>query len=320
MSNPTLRTLVLAAGAVLAALAAAPAAAADYPDRPIQVIVPYDAGTGVDLIARGIIGTLSKDLGQPVVVVNQPGASTALGAIAVKNARPDGYTLGMLVISTLAVLPNTRAVQFSSSDYAYICQVYEAPTMVLVPKNSPYKDWNDMIAFAKANPGKLLYGSPGPGTSNHIAMASLLQQQGVKGVHVPLSSNPAVYQSMGRGEIKVNIDSVLATRMNDIRPLLVLSKERTQLAPDVPSAGELKVGFEAPVWGGLAAPKGIPAAVREKLSGACKAAVAGADYAAATAKLATTPKYRSGDDYAKYVESEQARYKAVVKELGLEPK
>src|SRR4051812_16242106 len=148
----------LAITALSAALIAAGAAHAEYPDRPLQIIVPFDAGSGVDLIARGTLGALSKDLGQPVVVVNQPGASTALGAIAVKNAKPDGYTLGMLVISTLAVLPNTRTMQYNASDYTYICQVYEAPTVVLVAKDSPFKTLRELMDFARANPEKFLYG------------------------------------------------------------------------------------------------------------------------------------------------------------------
>lgn len=313
-------TLRLMKAAALAFCLAAGTARADFPERPIQIIVPYEAGSGVDLVTRGILGSLNKELGQPVVVVNQPGASTALGAIAVKNAQPDGYTLGMLVVSTLAVLPNTRAVQFATSDYSYICQVYEAPTMVLVAKSSPYKTLADLMALGRNSPGKLLYGSPGPGTLNHIAMAALLNSQNAKGTHVPLSSNPAVYQSMARGEAVSNVDSVLATRVNDVRPLAVLSKERTKLAPDVPSTGELNINVEAPVWGGFVAPKGLPPAVRAKLGGACQTAVSGSEFSQAMAKLATTPKFRSGDDYAAYVEAERARYKTMTTQMGLQPK
>jgi tripartite-type tricarboxylate transporter receptor subunit TctC len=264
---------------------------------------------------------LSKELGQPAVVVNQPGASTVLGAVAVKNARPDGYTIGMLVITTLAVVPNTRAVPYSSADFDYICQVYEAPSAIIVAKDSPFKTFAEMAAFARENPGKFLYGSPGPGSSNHIAFAALLSMQNLKGTHVPLSGNPAVYQAMGRGELIANLDSAATVRNYDnTKALMVLSKERIKFLPDVPSSGELNINFESSVWGGFLAPKGLPAPVKAKLESACKAAVTSDEYARATERFSTLPKYRTGGEFSAYVEVERARYKKITDELGLSPK
>jgi tripartite-type tricarboxylate transporter receptor subunit TctC len=314
-------TLRAAACALSVAVVTVIPAQAQYPDRAVQIIMPYDAGSNVDLVTRGILNALSKELGQPAVVVNQPGASTVLGAMAVKNARPDGYTIGMLVISTLAVVPNTRPVPFSASDYDYICQVYEAPSALIVAKDGPFKTFADFVAFGRNNPGKLLYGSAGPGTFNHIALAALLGVQGIKGVHVPLASNPAVYQSMARGELMANVDSAATVRnFNNVSALLVLSKDRAKFLPDVPSSGELNVNFVSPVWGGFVAPKGLPAAIKAKLDTACRAAVQSEDFARSSERFTTAPLYRSGPEFAAYAEAERARYQVITKELGLAPK
>ena len=295
------------------------AARAEYPERPVQIIVGFAAGSAPDLIVRSLSPAMSRELGQPVLVIDQPGASGEIGAVALKNAKADGYAIGFLAVSNMAILPNTRSVQYTTDNFDYVCQTYTAPVTVVVARNSPFKTIGDLLGYARENPQKLLYGSTGPGTLTHISMAALLQIQNVKATHVPMQSLTAVVQAITGGQIAALAENVLVTRTGNLRPLVVLAKERSRLLPDVPSAGESNIAYEASAWSGLAAPKGIPAATRVKLERACRAAVSDAGFVQTADKLAIEPFYRSGDEFGVYVRSELARYKGLLPRLGLRP-
>jgi tripartite-type tricarboxylate transporter receptor subunit TctC len=168
-------------------LCLAAGSAAAFPERPLRAVVPFDPGGSTDLIMRALQEPLSRELGQPVVVVNRPGAASTIGAAEVMNSRPDGHGFGMLTLSSLALVPHTRTVPYAHERFDFVCQVYETPTLLMVHPNSPLRSLADVVAMARARPEALFYGSPGPGSLNHIAMAGFLHAHGVQGTHVPFT-------------------------------------------------------------------------------------------------------------------------------------
>ncbi len=290
---------------------------ADFPEKPIQVIVGFAAGSAPDLISRGLSGVMGKELGQPVLVINQPGASGEIGAIALKNAKSDGYSIGFLAVSNIVILPNTRAVQFEESSFDYICQTYTAPVTVVVAQNSPFKTIADLLKFAHENPGKLLYGSTGPGTLTHISMAALLKLEKLTATHVPMQSLTSVVQAIAGGQVSVLTENVLVTKSGNLRPLVILSDKRSKFLPNIPNALEANIPYQASAWSGIGAPKGLQSSVKNTLEGACRKAVNSPVFLSTTESLAVEPFYRNGADFKNYVLSEFDRYAVLLKELQL---
>jgi tripartite-type tricarboxylate transporter receptor subunit TctC len=311
-----LSTLVLAILGPLSGLSAEP-----YPSRPITVISPLGSGAPQDVIIRAMAKLIADDLGQPVVVENRPGAALTLGPAAMAaSARPDGYTVSA-VVSTLVLFPQMHKVAYDPfKDFTYIVQVAGFPIGVAVKADSPYKSWADLMAYAKAHPGAVTYGTPGPGTNAHLGMELVLQRAGVSMTHVPHVGAMPIIQSVLGGHVALQVSGMEwkpQVDKGDMRLLAMLTAKRHPSFPDVPSITELGFPFDAEVPMGFAGPKGMNPAIVRKLHDAFKKASEDPIVRALYQKLDIDYRYANGEDFRKSMEAIGASMKPVIEKLGL---
>ena len=254
------------------ALAPLTAHAQPYPSHPIKIVVPYAAGGAVDIVARTVGQPLSEGLKQPVIVDNRPGASANIGMEAVAKAAPGGYTLLLAsngIATNMALFPN---LPFDGRrDFVPIEKIGYAPLVIVVPASSPVKSLQDLIATAKAEPGKLTYASAGNGSSGHLAGELLKSTAKIDVLHVPYKGGaPAITDLLGERItfMPINPVEVIAhIRAGRLRALAVASNQRFPLLPDAPTAAEAGIpGYEASVWWGLVAPAKTPPEVIRRLN------------------------------------------------------
>lgn len=311
-----LRLLTLVFAALVTAVT--PASAQPFPSRPIQLIVPFDAGGSVDVIARVMQPTLSARLRQNVVVVNKPGASGTIGSVALVTAKPDGYTIGIMAMGSTAMVPHFRKLTYDLESFDFICQVYSAPVLIMVGPNSPHRDIQSLLAFGRANPQKLFYGSPGIGTPDHINMANFLRQNGVVGTHVPYKGSGAAAQALMTNELVAVSNTTVLLRAHQLRPLAVLASQRLPELPDVPAAKEFGPPVDASIWAVLAAPKGLPDDVKKELESSCRHTLEDPAYRTTAEKGGFPPLFRDSAATKAFVGSEYVKYGPVIKSEGIE--
>lgn len=314
--------LLRAAGAALL-LAAAPLAIAQskYPDRSISMVVPFGPGGTTDIMARILADEFSKQLGTSVVVVNTAGAGGAIGMANVARAAADGYTISMTTIGPLTIQPARRNnTGYDPAQFDYICGTYDVPLLTMVAANSPHKTYAELVAWAKANPGKMNYGSSGVGTALHIAGIQQWKYHGVEALHVPYKSTGEMVGPLKGGEIVMFNETPPVATQHQLRPLIAFADQRVPGFDNVPTAKELGVPVRGSVWGGLVAPKGLPADIRSRLEAACKASTATANYTDRATKANSPLVWRTGEEFRRFAMDEFARFKKVVAESGLEEK
>ena len=250
------------------------AQAQNYPNRPIRIVVPYPAGGGIDLIARAIGNQLTQRWGQPVVVENKPGSGTIVAAEAVARSVPDGYTLMLTTDATLTINPHLYAkLPYDPvKDFTPVTQLVLLNQMLLANVGVPANTLRELIAYAKANPGRLNYASYGVGSQPHLAMEMLKNQAGIDIVHVPYKGIPQAVPAAIAGEVQLTFSgaasSIAHIRGGRLKPLAIGGKTRLSLLPDVPTFAES--GYpEIPsnAWFGLFAPAGTPRDIVMKLHG-----------------------------------------------------
>jgi tripartite-type tricarboxylate transporter receptor subunit TctC len=244
-----------------------------YPNKPIRIVVPYPAGGGIDLIARAIGNQLSQRWGQGVIIENKPGSGTIVAAEGVAKAAPDGYTLMITTDSTMSVNPHLYAKlpYDPAKDFAPITQMVLLNQLLLANAAVPFNNLKDLIAYAKANPGKLNYASYGSGSQPHLAMEMLKSQAGIDIVHVPYKGIPQAVPAAIAGEVQLTFSgaasSIAHIKGGRIKPIAIGGKARLSMLPDVPTFTES--GFpEVPAnaWFGLFAPAGTPRDVVMKIN------------------------------------------------------
>ena len=263
--------------AAVAAFACATVALAAYPERPIQLIVPWAAGGGTDATAR-IIGTLlEKELGQPVNVVNRTGGSGVVGHSAIATAAPDGYTIGLITVE-ITMMHHVGLTQLKYTDYTPIGLVNADPAAINVRSDSPYKSVKDLLAAIKANPGKMKASGTGQGGIWHLALVGWLQAMGLKPDHVawvPSNGAAPAMQDLAAGGIDIVTCSVPEARAmieaGKAKSLALMAKEKNPAFPTVPTLkDEMGVDYSTGAWRGFAGPKGMPADMAAKLTAALK--------------------------------------------------
>ena len=252
--------------AAVAALAPPPASAQDYPTRAVELVVPFAAGGGTDLLARLAADGLAKRLGQPFVVVNRPGANTNLGTMSVARAKPDGATLLMASVG-LAANPSlyTKLNFDPQAELAPITLVANSPTVLVVPPTLPVASLADFISYAKQHPGELNFGSYGAGSGPHLATELFMAMTGIKMVHVPYGGGgPAALGAM-TGQVQALFSSVLPVlgmvRGGKLKAIAIASAHRSELLPEVPTFAEGGLDYQTGTWFGLLAPARTPAAI-----------------------------------------------------------
>ncbi len=323
------RRSLLASSGALAAGFLAPSVlqaqgAKDFPSKPITLIMPWPAGSGVDLWHRAMADAAGKLLGQPVVVDNRVGGSGTSGPAAMAAAaKPDGYTIAQIPV-TLFRLPHMQKTPYDPmKDFTWILHTSGYTFGVVVRADSPFKTFKDVIEFARANPGKFTYATPGAGTSLHIGMEQIAHKAGVKFTHVPFKGGPEGWAALEGGHVMADADATGWAPLVDagkFRLLCIWTEKRNPRWPDVPTLNELGFGLILDSPFGLAGPKGIDPAVVKKLHDAFKAALDDPKVAELMAKYDYPKRYMSTADYAKFAKQQFDEQREVVEQLGLAKK
>lgn len=291
-----------------------------FPSRPITLIVPFGPGGTSDIMARFLQQPLAEALGQPVVIDNRAGAGGSIGMSALARAEANGYTIGLSVIGPEMLQPALRKLDYNVDSFDHLCGTYNVPLMMMVKPDSAYKNLADVLKQAKAKPNNLIYGSSGTGTVLHLSMAMLLDQTHATGLHVPYKSSGDMVTALLGKQIELFNETPAVSTQYKLRGLAVLDSKRLTAFPDVPTATEFGIQLQASVWGGLIAPKGLPAVVRNKLEAACDKAAHSNSYMQQAEKVNTPLAWRDSKNYESFVKSENARYVLLIKQLGLAEK
>ena len=294
--------------------------AQSYPTKPVRMIVPFPAGGATDLFARVLSLKLGEKLGQSVVVENRPGAGGTIGSDLVAKAAPDGYTLLLATSSTHSIGPslNPRMPYDAVRDFTPISHVGNAPSIMLVPNNSPAKTVKEWIEHARKNPGRLNYASSGNGTIVQLTAELFKAQAGLFIVHIPYKGTALAIPDLARGKLDVLFDSLPTglphVRDGRLRALGVTSAKRTPMAPELPAIAEVLPGFESNTWFGLYGPKGLPADVVNRVNTAANQALSDPEVRAKLTTLGIEPVTSTPAQFAKMVADDQAKWKRIIVE------
>ena len=316
--------IALALAPVLLAFAMSRAGAQGYPDRPIKLIMPYAPGGIIDFTGRKIAQFLAEALGQPVVAENHPGAGGMVGTGLVAHAAPDGYTLVIMdpaIVINPTLQPSVPYDLFKQLTTVSI--VTSSPEVVVVAPELPVKTLAELIAYAKANPGKLNYGSAGVGTTPHLAAALFEQRTGIQATHVPYRGIGQIFPDLMSNKIQFAFSSIAGalpfTQDNRIRALATTGLKRAAVYPDLPTVDEAGIkGFSIDLWLGVFAPAGVPKDVLARLNTAINDKVLkNAEFKTAVAKFGIEPHGTTLDDGAATLKSEFEMWKKVIADANI---
>lgn len=305
-------------GAVALLVLCGAASAQTYPSRTVEVIIPFAAGGGVDLIGRAVSASIAEQFGQPVVVQNRDGAGGTLGFGALAAAGPDGYTLGFGPSTPIANAPYlVKGVRYNPESFDYICQVFENVFSIAVGPNSPYKTAKDL--FAAGQDKALNFGHAGLGSIPHLSVENLADALKVKVQHLPFRGDGAMLPVLMKGDLDFAAPAISSIRGNDqIRPLVVFSDKRHPAYPDVPTAGELGVKTSVPPGqNGLYAPRGLPAEIKAALEQACAKAVKADGVLKVTGNTGQSVAYLTGQQFHDQTVADYKFKGELIKRLGL---
>jgi tripartite-type tricarboxylate transporter receptor subunit TctC len=324
MKQRLLRAVAALAGIAAIALAApAGAQTPAYPTKPIRLIVPFPPGGATDIIARAVAQKLSETWGQSIIVDNRPGAGGNIGTELVAKAAPDGYTLEMGTVGTHAINASLYAkIPFDNvKDFAPIILVAGVPNVLEVTPSLPVNSVQELIAYAKTNPGKLNFASSGNGTSIHLSGELFKVMAGVQMTHVPYKGSAPALQDLIAGQVQLMFDnlppSLPQIKAGKLRALAVTSATRAPALPDVPTVAETGLpGFEASSWFGLLAPAGTPPAIIAKINAEVAAWLASPEGKEKLSSIGANAAGGSPEDFARHINAETAKWAKVVKESG----
>jgi len=313
------RQLVQLAAATLAVPSLATFAQA-FPARPIKLIIAFPAGGPTDITMRSLADNASKALGQPVVIENKPGAGGTLPAQQMQTAPADGYTLAQIPLGVFRLPYTTRINWDPVKDISYVINVTGYAFGIVVPTDSPIKNWNEFVAYAKANPGKLSYGSTGTLTSPHLTTELIAQKVGIQLNHIPYKGSAELTQAILGGHLMAAADSTGFAPLVESGKLRVLNtwgEQRLAKFPNAPTLKELGIDVVQNSPFGIGAPRGTPPDVVKKLHDGFKKAMEDPSYVQALARYDMLPIYMDSAQYAKFAQDTFLREKALVEKLGL---
>ena len=314
------RHIIQWGAAALTAVSLGTASAQSFPAKPVKLVIAFPAGGPTDISMRVLADNASKILGQPVIVENKPGAGGTLPAQALQTAQPDGYTLAQIPLGVFRLPYTTKINWVPVKDLSYVLNVTGYAFGIVVPADSPLKTWTHFVAWAKANPGKLSYGSTGTMTSPHLTTELIAQKLGIELLHVPYKGSADLMQATLGGQLMAAADSTGFAPQVEAGKLRVLNTwgaERLAKFPDAPTLKELGLDIVQNSPFGIGAPKGTPAPVVKRLHDAFKQAMEQESYRTALARYDMVPMYMSTAAYQKFAQETFAREKALVEKLGL---
>jgi tripartite-type tricarboxylate transporter receptor subunit TctC len=319
---------VLARAAVLAfALAVLPgvALAQAWPSKPLRLIVPFPPGGPTDLVGRAAADILREDLGQPVIVDNRPGGNGTVGVGVLAKSAPDGYTIGLTAI-TLATAPHLGTVPFDSlNDFSPISNLVSMTPLIIANPSLPASTFTEFVAYARANPGKLSFGTPGVATVPHLAAEMLQSAAGIKMVHVPYKGAAQQIQDLLAGATLVDFQSSLVialpqVKAGKVKPIAVLTPRRSPLLPDVPTVAES--GFPtitvAP-WFGLGGPAALAREQVARMNAALVKGMQSKEVVERFTAIGATVHTSTPEEFAAYIRAEYSRWGEVIRKAGIKP-
>jgi tripartite-type tricarboxylate transporter receptor subunit TctC len=315
--------LLAAAFTAAAAFSATAQVGADYPNRPVTLVVPFPAGGPSDVVGRMVANEMSKRIGQPVVVMNKPGAGGNSGVASVVTAPPDGYTLVLGTVSTHGINPSLyeKMPYDHKKDFVPISQVGFVPSVLVVNNSFPPKTVPELIAYLKQNPNKVFYASPGSGTSIHLAAEMFKMMSGTDMTHVPYKGSAPAMQDVIGGQVPLMFDNTLTAwpqvQAGRVRALAVTTPQRLKSMPDVPAMAEFLPGFSASAWHGVFAPARTPQPVVDKLAAAMADAMKDPGVVAQLTKNDVIPVGSTPSQFASFINEETDRWATVIRKLGL---
>ncbi|MEM5275593.1 tripartite tricarboxylate transporter substrate binding protein [Cupriavidus taiwanensis] len=318
------RIMRAAMAGVLAATALSSAAQAPYPtQKPVTLMVPFAPGGGNDILARAIAPKMGQLLGQTIVIENKPGAGGNLGADYVAHAAPDGYTL---VIASSQITMNPflgMKIPFQvERDFEPVGRIASVPIMLVANPDQPFRTLQEFIQYTRANPGKLSYSSPGPGTPQHLAGEVFAKLNKTELLHVPYrGTGPSITDLMG-GQVQISFatfaSSIQFVRAGKLRALGIAGKKRSALMPELPTFAEAGIaGYDAELWYSLLAPARTPRAVVDKVNAALVAALKSPDVAGQLAKQGFEPQASTPDELKAYIGKEMSRWQRVIQDNNI---
>ncbi len=317
-----IRRLLPAAAAALALVAGVPAHA-EYPDRPIHLVVPFPAGGGADVLARTIMPRVARELGTTIVIDNRPGAGGNVGAEFVARSAPDGYTLLYGTNGTHAINRTLYAnVPFDPvRDFAPVSRMTQIAALLVVTPSLPVGSVAELVAYAKANPGQVFFASAGNGTTSHLAGELFKTVAQVEIVHTPYRGGALAANDLVGGHVAMMIDvmpNVLPlARAGKLKALAVTTRTRVPAAPDIPTVAESGLpGFEVSAWDGVLAPAGTPPAVIDRLAAAIRVALADPEVRDALVARGAQPVPSTPEEFARHIAAESEKWARVVRQSG----
>jgi len=296
-----------------------------YPSKPIKVIVGFPAGGPVDLMGRVVADVLSKSLGQAVMVENKPGAGGAIGADLVAKAKPDGYTLGIGPISSLSIAPAAghRLPYNVETDFTWLSMLGKIEGVIIAHPDAPFNDLPAMIAYAKANPGQLAYGSSGIGTSSHLSAEVLSMRAGIRMNHVPYKGTAPAVQDLLGGQIPIYFETSLASAgqlasVKKVKAIAITGPRHSPLLPGVKTVADWGFpGFDVSPWLCLIGPTGMDKAIVDQLNKAIHATMHSPEVAARLATMGGFAETSSPQENRAFVMQDMARWSQLIKSANL---
>jgi tripartite-type tricarboxylate transporter receptor subunit TctC len=292
---------------------------AQFPNKPIEMTVPFGAGNAADVTARHLADGMTKRLGVPVPVVNRTGGGGAVAFTHVSQQRPDGYALGYIT-NSVSTTYYSGVLQFDHTAFAPVARVTIETPVLVVRADAPWKTLKDMIEDAKKNPGKFRIGNSGNGTHTHLSASALFLGAGASVIHVPFGDGQATVNLLGgRVEGVVQLPPALIghVKSGDLRVLAALGSKRDRIFPDVPTATEAGYPVALDLWRGIVVPKGTPAPVIRKLEQAIKATVASPEFQEAGVKIGFLPAFLPADEFGRLIATDDGKLATVMDKLGL---
>lgn len=298
------------------------AAAADFPKRPVNVIVPWGAGGGSDLIARSLAKPLEKQLGKPVIILNKPGGSGTVGTSYVAHAKPDGYTIGLINSTGLIHQIHYGGLDYKKEDLAPLALILRAPVFLVVKSDSPIKNLQDFVQAAKDKEGKLTLGTAAVGGGTHMAIAPFFEKADIKVEPIPFKDGGnGVMTALVDGHIDAGVahPSEISGqyKAGNIRILGILDKERLKGFEEIPTFKEQGYDVSGDVWRAFLAPKETPQEVKDILIHALEAAAKDQSYLEAVAQLGDVPTWMGAEEFSKFLEQDDAALLEAIKAMNM---